>query len=78
MSQHLGAANKPRWCDWPDRWFYTTILQPGLVQYNTSNNWLQFPTHIFVNIAAEWVDDLPHSVDGLKLYKIKCSQREWV
>ena len=24
------------------------------------------------------VDDLPYDIDGLKLYKIKCSQGEWV
>ena len=24
------------------------------------------------------VDDLPHNLDGLKLYKIKCSPQEWV
>ena len=45
---------------------------------NTSNNELQFPTHLFVNTAAEWVDDLPHDTDGFKLYKMKCSLQEWV
>ena len=56
----------------------TTIQQLDSVQYNTSNNELQFPTHLFVNIAAKWVDDLPHDIGGLKLYKFKCSPREWV
>ena len=56
----------------------TAIQQPDSVQYDTSNNELQFPTHSFVSTAAEWVDDLPHDIDVLKLYKIKCSRREWV
>ena len=55
----------------------TAFQQLDSILYNTSNNELQFPTHLFVNIAAEWVDDLPHNIDGLKLYKIKCSPREW-
>ena len=41
----------------------TTIQQPDSVQYNTSNNELQFLIHLFVNITAEWVDDLPHNID---------------
>ena len=49
-----------------------------LFQYSTSNNELQFPTHLFVNTAAEWVDNLPQDIDELKLYKIKCVPREWV
>ena len=56
----------------------TTFHQPDSVQYSTSNNELQFPTHLFPNIAAEWVDDLPLDIDGFKLYKIKCSPGEWV
>ena len=56
----------------------TPIQQPDSVQYNISNNELQFPTHLLVNIAAEWVVDLPHDIYGLKLYKINCSLREWV
>ena len=55
----------------------TAIQQLELVQYITSNNELQFPTHLFVNIAAEWVDDLSHSIDELKLYMVKCLPREW-
>ena len=37
----------------------TAVQQPDSVQYNTSNNELPFPTHLFVNIAVEWVDNLP-------------------
>ena len=33
--------------------------------------------HLFVKTAAEWVDDLPHDIDGSKLHKIKCSPKEW-
>ena len=53
----------------------TAIQQPVLVQYNTSNNELQLPTHFFVNIATEWVEYLPQDIDGLKIYKIKCLPR---
>ena len=56
----------------------TTSQQLDSLQYNTSNNELQFPTHLFVDTAAEWVDHLPYNIDGLKLYKIKCSLQEWV
>ena len=34
--------------------------------------------HLFVKSEAECVDELPHDIDGFKLYKIKCSQQEWV
>ena len=53
----------------------SAIHQSELVQYNTSNNELQFFTHLFVNIATEWVEDLPQDIDELKLYKIKCLPR---
>ena len=56
----------------------TAIHQLELVQYSTSNNELQFPTYLFVNIAAEWMDDLPQDIDGFKVYKIKCLPREWI
>ena len=56
----------------------TTSQQSDSLQNNTSNNELQFATHLFLNTAAELVDDLPHSVHGFKLYKIKCSLQEWV
>ena len=55
----------------------TAIQLPDFVQYNTSDNELQFPTHLFVNTAAEWVDDLPHEIDGLKLYKMNSFPQEW-
>ena len=48
------------------------------LQNNTSNNELQFPTHLYDRTASEWLDKLPYGIDGLKLYKIKCSQQEWV
>ena len=56
----------------------TTVQPPDSVQNMTTNNELQFPIHLFVNIAEEWVNDLLHDKDGLKLYKIKCSPQEWV
>ena len=56
----------------------TTSQQSDSLQNNTSNNELQFPTHLFVKKAAELVDDLPHNIDGFKLDKIKCSPQEWV
>ena len=34
--------------------------------------------HLFVKSEAECVDQLPHDIDGFKLYKIKCSQQQWV
>ena len=46
--------------------------------YYNDNNDLQFPTHLFMSIAPEWVDDLQEYIDGRKIFKIKCSQREWV
>ena len=56
----------------------TTCQQLDSLENNTSNKELQFPTHVFVNTAAEWVDDLPHNIDGFKLYKIEYSPQEWV
>ena len=56
----------------------TAVHQPESVQCNTSNNELHILTHLFVNIAAEWVDNLLQDIDWLKLYKIKCLPREWV
>ena len=44
---------------------------------NTSDE-LQFPMHLFINTMAECVDELPHDIDGFKLYQIKCSPQEWV
>ena len=48
----------------------TTSEQLDSIQNNTSDNELQFPMHLFVKMAAEWVDELPHDIDGFKLYKI--------
>ena len=31
-----------------------------------------------MNIAPEWVEDLPQDIGGMKIYKIKCSPREWI
>ena len=82
MFQHLRAANKPRWwkwCKWPNRWFWdenwsaTRLFNITLVILSC-----KFPIHLFVNVGAEWVDDLPHDIHGLKLYKIKFSPWEGV
>ena len=56
----------------------TTSQQSDSLQKETSNNELQFPMNVFVKTAEEWVDDLPHDIDGFKLHKIKCSPQEWV
>ena len=56
----------------------TTSEQPESLQNNTSDNELQFPMHLFINTEAECVDELPHDINGFKLYKIKCSPQEWV
>ena len=52
--------------------------QSDSLQNNTSDNELQFPMHLFLKTEAECVDELPHDIDGFKLYKIKCSPQEWV
>ena len=54
----------------------TTSEQPESLQNNTSDNELQFPMHLFINTEGECVDELPHDIDGFKLYKIKCLQQE--
>ena len=56
----------------------TTSEQSDLLQNNISDNELQFPMHLFLKTEAEWVDELPHDINGFKLYKIKCSPQEWV
>ena len=56
----------------------TTSEQSDSLQNNTSDNELQFPMHLFLKTEAEWVDELPHDINGFKLYKIKCSPQEWV
>ena len=55
----------------------TTSKQPESPQNNTSDE-LQFLMHLFINTEAKCVDELPHDIDGFKLYKIKCSPQEWV
>ena len=55
----------------------TTSEQPESPHSNTSDEW-QFPMHLFINTEAECVDELPHDIDGFKLYQIKCSPQEWV
>ena len=55
----------------------TTSEQPESPHSNTSDV-LQFPMHLFINTEAECVDELPHDINGFKLYQIKCSQQEWV
>ena len=56
----------------------TISQQLDSLQNNTSNNELQFPMDLFVKTTVELVDELPHDIDGLKLYKNKCSPQEWV
>ena len=46
--------------------------------HNNTGDELQFPMHLFCKTEGECVDELPHDIDGFKLYKIKCSQQEWV
>ena len=54
----------------------TTSEQSDSLQNNISDNELQFPMHLFLEV--EWVNELPHHINGFKLYKIKCSPQEWV
>ena len=56
----------------------TTSEQSDSLQNNTSDNELQFPMHLFLKMEAERVNELPHDINGFKLYKIKCSPQEWV
>ena len=44
--------------------------------HNNTGDELQFPMHLFLKTEGECVDQLPHDIDGFKLYKIKCSQQE--
>ena len=81
LSQHPWAANMSRWCrccNWPYRWVWDDNLWTVSLQNNTSDNELQFPVHLFLKTEAECVDELPHDINGFKLYKIKCSPQEWV
>ena len=56
----------------------TTSEQSDSLQNNTSNNELQFPMHLFLKMEAEWLDELPHDINGFKLCSIKCSPQECV
>ena len=46
--------------------------------HNNIGDELQFPMHLFCKTEGECVDEMPHDIDGFKLYKIKCSPQEWV
>ena len=47
-----------------------------MFKYNKND--MQFPTHLFINIAPARVDHLPDDIDGMKIFKIKYLPREWV
>ena len=47
-----------------------------LVSFPCNKNDMQFPTHLFVNIAPEWADHLPDDIDGVKVFKIKWLPRD--
>ena len=53
-------------------------LRTSEMPHNNTGDELQFPMHLFLKTEGECVDELPHDIDGFKLYKIKCSQQEWV
>ena len=55
-----------------------TMSEHPKTPHNNTSDELQFPMHLFLKTEAECVDELPHDIDGFKLYKIKCSQHEWV
>ena len=46
------------------------------VYFPYSKNDTQFPTHLFINKAPEWVDHLPGDINSMKIFKIKCWPRE--
>ena len=48
----------------------TSMQQNNYFQHN--KNGMQFQSHLFINIAPEWVDHLPDDIDGMKIFKIKC------
>ena len=64
--------------DFTDDSEMTPSEQSDSLQNNTSEIDLQFPMHLFHKTEAEWVDELPHDINGFKLYKIKCAPQEWV
>ena len=46
--------------------------------YNNNSNEFKFPTNLFMNVAPEWVEDVPQDIDGMKIYEMKCLLGEWV
>ena len=72
LEQPISQDNPDEFIDLTEDSEMTAIHQPQMVQYNTSNNELQFSIHLFVNITAELMNNLSHDIDGLKLCKIKC------
>ena len=64
--------------DLTDDFEMATSEQSDSLQNNTSDNELQFPMQLFLKMEAEWVNELPHDINGFKLYEIKCSPQEWV
>ena len=55
-----------------------TTSEHSETPHNNTSDKLQFPMDLFIKTEAECVDELPHDIDGFKLYKMKCSQHEWV
>ena len=48
------------------------------VSFPYYRNDMQFPTHLFLNIAPEWLGHLQDDIDCTKIFKIKCLPTEWV
>ena len=68
-----------RWSNWLNRWFWNHIYAaPCYCLYNKNTNEFQFHTHIFMNIAPEWMKNLPQGISGMKIYKMKCLPRDWI
>ena len=78
LEQPISLDDADNVIDLTDNSEMTTSEQSDSLQNNTSNNELQFPTHLFLKTEAEWVDKLLHDINGFKGYKIKCSPQEWV
>ena len=78
LEQSICLDNADDVIDLTDDSEMTASEQLDSLQNNTSDNELQFPMHLFLKTEAEWVDELPHDINGFKLYKIKCPPQEWV
>ena len=78
LEQPIRLGNLDDVIDLTDDSEMTTSQQSHSLENDASNNELQFPTQLFVNMATEWVDDMPYDINGFKLYKLKCSSHEWV